>query len=796
MSLEGKIQTKINAKSGANIMKMFGARVHLFYIFLRSLTAIYFMVFFVSSIAHANDYKISKVTIKGNLRIETATIEALLDLSSDVNWSAARLNDSIQDIRDSGLFEQVSADITDGALLITVVENPTVNSVVFEGNATASDDSLRPLVKTMPRRVYSKSQVRDDSNVIAAAYANQGRISASVEPRLIRRADNRVDVVFEIIEGGVVEIERISFIGNRAFSDRRLRRVIGTKQAGPLRMLVQRDTFAEDRVEFDKQLLKDFYLERGYLDFEILSVNSELSKTRGSFFLTFKVQEGPQFQFGQIATTTVLSNVDTREFEPAIKIQEGEIYSPKLVENTVTRMERRAMDLGLDFIRVTPRLSRSDKDLSLGVNLEISQGPKVFVERINIKGNTTTLDRVIRRQFDVVEGDPFNPREIRITTERIRRLRLFGSVDVTTTKGSSPNKIIIEVAVTEKPTGSLSFGANYNSADGAGIVGNFKEANFLGRGQAVALNVTTTSGTNNLGISLTEPALLGRDLTLSFGADYQTTVSNNAFYDTDSFSVMSRLTFPISDNGRLGAKVFNESELVKNVTTGSTIIRADATRPRRTNYGLGYSYSIDNRRTGLNPKAGTFLSFSQDLALAGDDNFIRSNLKLGAETYVRNDDVRLTAILESGALAFESGSTSRVTDRFFMSARTFRGFAPGGLGPRQKGTSASSIPYNDALGGDYYAVARFETQFPIGLPEEYGIDFGAFFDIGSVWGLDPSLKSASGVLYDSFQTRAVLGVTMFWSTAIGPLRFNWTDAVSKEQYDVEQTFDLTISTSF
>jgi len=777
-------------------MKMFGVNVRRLYLFSWKLLSIFFVVFCLWSTAQAKDYKISNVEIKGNLRIEASTIESLLGLSENVNLSAAKLNDSIQDIRDSGLFESVSAEVSNGSLLIAVVENPTVNAVVFEGNSRFDDDLLRPLVQTLTRRVYSVSQVRDDSNAIAAAYADQGRISASVEPRIIRRADNRVDVVFEIIEGGVVEIERISFIGNRAFSDRRLRRVIGTKQAGPLRMLVKRDTFVEDRVEFDKQILKDFYLERGYVDFEILSVNSELSKTRGSFFLTFKVQEGQQFKFGQIGITTLLPNVNSLDFETAIKIAQGKIYSAKLIENTVTRMERRALDLGLDFIQITPRLSRNENALSLDVSLEISQGPKIFVERINIKGNTTTLDRVIRRQFEVVEGDAFNPRQIRRTTERIRRLRLFGSVNVTTRKGSAPNKIVIDVVVTEKPTGSLSFGANYNSADGAGLIGNFKEANFLGRGQAVGVNLSTTSGTKNLGLSLTEPALLSRDLSLNVGAEYQTTVRNNALYDTDSYNVSAQLTFPISDNGRLGPKVFNESELIKNVTTGSTIIQNDATRPRRTNYGLGYVYSVDNRRTGLNPKAGTFLSFSQDLALAGDDNFVRSNLRMGAETYLRNDDVRLTAILESGALVFEANKASRITDRFFMSSRSFRGFAPGGLGPRQKGTGSSSIPYNDALGGDYYAVARFETQFPIGLPEEYGIDFGAFFDVGSVWGLDPSLSGSSGVLYDSFKTRAVLGVTMFWSTVIGPLRFNWTDAVKKEQYDVEQTFDLTISTSF
>ncbi|MDT1986805.1 MAG: outer membrane protein assembly factor BamA, partial [Planktomarina sp.] len=690
-----------------------------------------------------------------------------------------------------GLFESVLADVDDGSLIITVVENPTVNSVVFEGNNRLTDELLRPLVRTLPRRIYAISQVRDDANAIASAYADQGRISASVEPRIIRRSDNRVDVIFEIIEGGIVEIERISFVGNRSFSDRRLRRVIETKQAGLLRLLIRRDTFVKDRIEFDKQLLTDFYKQRGFVDFKILSVNSELSQTRDSFFVTFNIQEGQQFQFGKVDISTVLPGVNPADFEAALKVKKGQIYSPELVELTIARMERRALELGLDFVVVKPRESRNEKPLTMDLVLEMSQGPRIFIERINISGNTTTQDRVVRRQFQLVEGDPFNPRQIRRTADRIRKLNLFGSTGVTTRQGSAPNKIIIDVKVTEKPTGSLSFGANYNSADGVGLLANFKEANFLGRGQAVAFSFTTTSNTNNLDVSLTEPALLSRDLALNVGASYRTTTSNNALYDTESLDVAAQLTFPISENGRLGTKVFNESELIKNVTTGSTIIQNDAARPRRTNYGLGYAYSLDNRRTGLNPKAGSFLRFSQDMSLAGDENFVRSNLRMGAETYIGKDDVRLTAVLESGALAFQNNTSSRITDRFFMSARTFRGFAPGGIGPRQKG-----VGYDDALGGDYYAVARFETQFPIGLPNEYGIDFGAFLDVGSVWGLDPSISSSAGVLYDSFNTRAVVGVTMFWSTAIGPLRFNWTDAVKKEVFDVEQTFDLTISTSF
>jgi outer membrane protein insertion porin family len=377
-------------------------------------------IFCLTTSAYAQAFKISNVEVRGNIRIETATIESLLGLGEQSGLSAAELNDAIQDIRDSGLFESVLADVDDGSLIITVVENPTVNSVVFEGNNRLTDELLRPLVRTLPRRIYAISQVRDDANAIASAYADQGRISASVEPRIIRRSDNRVDVIFEIIEGGIVEIERISFVGNRSFSDRRLRRVIETKQAGLLRLLIRRDTFVKDRIEFDKQLLTDFYKQRGFVDFKILSVNSELSQTRDSFFVTFNIQEGQQFQFGKVDISTVLPGVNPADFEAALKVKKGQIYSPELVELTIARMERRALELGLDFVVVKPRESRNEKPLTMDLVLEMSQGPRIFIERINISGNTTTQDRVVRRQFQLVEGDPFNPRQIRRTADRIR----------------------------------------------------------------------------------------------------------------------------------------------------------------------------------------------------------------------------------------------------------------------------------------------------------------------------------------------------------------------------------------
>ena len=762
--------------------------------------ALFVVCFF--QIAHAQEFKISSLMIEGNRRIEAATIQSFSGIKEDSVLSVGDVNDAIQLVRDSELFESVAAEFKGTTLIIKVVEFPTVNVVTFEGNKLLDETELKNLVRTSPRRVYSASQVSDDTNSITATYANRGHISASVEPRIIRRTDNRVDIVFEIIEGGVVEIERISFVGNRMFSDSRLRRILGTKQAGLFRLLVQRDTLIEDRIEFDQQILKDFYNSRGYVDFQTLSVNSELSKTKDSFFVTFHVQEGQQYKFGQITTSTSLSDIDPQLFKRAVKAEKGEIFSPEVVENSIVRMERLALELDLDFARVEPRVMRNDAGLTLDIDFIVSRGPRVFVERIDISGNTTTSDRVIRRQFKIVEGDALNPREIRASAERIRALGFFGDVDVSTREGSFLNQRILDVTVTEKPTGSLSFGANYNSSNGVGLVASFRESNFLGRGQATNASINTTSETKKLSFSFQEPAALARDIALNLNFEYQRTDSNNAKYDTDSLNTSSGLEFPISKTEALGLKVFWESELISDVTTGSNIILNEALQGRRSDFGLGYSYSFDNRRTGLNPKAGTFIKFGQDFAFTGKDPFLRTSMKLGGETYVLNEDVKLTGIFEFGALLFDSSSSSRVTDRYFLGNNLFRGFAAGGLGPREKNVLGSPL-IDDGLGGNYYAVARFESKSPLGLPEEYGIELGAFFDAGSVWGLDASslttaanASTPSQILYDDFTLRAVAGVSIFWTTPIGPLRFNWSDAVKKAPGDVEQSFDLTVSTSF
>jgi len=375
--------------------------------------------------AEAQSYRFTSVQISGNQRVDAATILSYAGISRGQTLSAAELNDAYQHIVDSGLFEEVDLQPRGGTLTIKVREYPTINVISIEGNKRLKDADLMKIIRSKSRHVYSPSVAEADAAAITDAYRQAARYAASVTPKIIRRSENRVDLVFEVVEGRVTEIERLGFVGNRAFSDRRLRRVLATKQAGLLRAIIKRDTFIADRIQFDRQVLRDFYLSRGYVDFQILSVTSELARKRNGFFITFKIHEGQKYQFGKITTVSDLDGIDPEEFQKASKIRPGMTYTPTAVDNTITRMERLALKKGLDFIRVEPHVTRNDRDLTLDVEFAVTKGPRVFVERIDIEGNATTLDRVIRRQFRTVEGDPFNPREIRDASERIKALGFF-----------------------------------------------------------------------------------------------------------------------------------------------------------------------------------------------------------------------------------------------------------------------------------------------------------------------------------------------------------------------------------
>ncbi|MFG6582668.1 outer membrane protein assembly factor BamA [Sulfitobacter sp. 1A12779] len=743
--------------------------------------------------AQAQQYQFNTVVIDGNERIGDSAILRRAGIGRGQAVTGGQLNDAYQNLQNSGLFESVSLEPQGGTLVITVVELPTLNRVSFEGNRRIKDEMLAELIGSTERRVFNPSQAEQDAAAIAEAYSNEGRLSARVQPRIIRRDQNRVDLVFEIFEGDNVEIERLSFVGNRVYSDRRLRRVLGTKQAGLFRRLVKRDTYVEGRVEADKQLLRDFYLSRGYVDMRTEAVNAELTEERDGVFVAYNITEGQQFRFGEVSVESEVPGLNAAVYRDLLKIRPGVIYSPTLIENDIARIERQAIRDGVDFLRVEPVIDRNDRDLSLNVTYKLSRGERIFVERIDIEGNTTTLDRVIRREFDSVEGDPFNPREIRQAAERIRALQYFETAEVNARQGSSPDQVVIDVDVEEKPTGSLNFGGSFSNNDGFGVAVSFQEENFLGRGQRLNLSISTAEDATRYGVTFVEPRFLGRDVALGLKLDYAETNSSYTSYDTERLVFQPSLTFPVSENGRLSTRYTLEGieMLEREDEDNSATIANEIAEGALFSSSVGYTYTYDTRRSGLDPTQGVLFEFGQDFAgLGGDNEYIKTTAKIAGEKRIFNEEVTLRATLEGGALSWNSG-TNRAVDRFILGPSIMRGFEPGGIGPRDQSNGV-----DDALGGNLFAVARFEAEFPLGLPEEYGITGGVFYDVGNLWDLSDVDTSGGTIVGESGSFRHVIGVSVFWDTPLGPLQFNVSDALKKESFDKEQSFEVTLRTTF
>nr|WP_085795388.1 outer membrane protein assembly factor BamA [Falsiruegeria litorea] len=744
--------------------------------------------------ATAQNYTFNSVQVEGNQRIETSTIVTRAGIARGQRVTAGQLNDAYKRILDSGVFETVEIIPRGSTLVIKVTEYPTINKINFEGNRRIKDENLVEAVGSESRRVFTPEQAERDAQTIAEIYSAQGRVAATVVPRIIRRDGNRVDLVFEISEGDTIEIERVSFVGNRAYSDRRLRRVLETKQAGFLRAFIRSDTFIADRIEFDKQVLRDFYLSRGYIDFRVNSANVEFTRERDAFFLVMDVQEGQQFSFGKITTISEIAGVNAAEYQDALKVKPGVIYSPSLIENSIARQERLGLRNGVDFLRVEPRITRNDRDLTLDVEFALVKGPRIFVERIDIEGNTTTLDRVIRQQFRSVEGDPFNPREIRESAERIRALGFFAESNVETREGSTPDRVFVDVDVEEQPTGSLSLGGSYSVNDGFGIAIGLSERNFLGRGQTLGITLSTAQDAEQYVLGFSEPQLLGRDLRFDLDLGISERNSSFANYDTSRKFFNPGLTFRTGELSTLQVRYrWEASEMLarSNTTTGS-VITSEIAQGERASSIFGATYVYDSRLGGLNPNAGIRFELGLDAAgVGGDNKYFKTSAKTIAQTRVWHEEVTLRASLELGAFNWQGSGSSRTIDRFIFGPDVFRGFEPAGIGPRDL-----SGGQDDALGGNYYAVARLEAEFPLGLPEELGIRGGVFYDVGNLWDLSNVNTAGGTIVGEGGSFRHVIGFSVLWTTAFGPLRFNFSKALKKETFDKEQSFDLTIQARF
>ncbi len=754
----------------------------------------------------AQTYDYDQVIVGGNARIDSNSILRIANLPSEGRVTIDELGSAYRRISNAALFESIEIRPEGRDLIIDVVEFPTINEISVEGNRRLKDEQLLSVVQSAPRRVYLPSQAEQDAVAMSGLYRRVGRLAADVSPKIIRREDNRVDLVFEVAESQVVETERISFIGNRAFSGVRLRRELASKEAGFLRTLVKSDVYVEERIELDRQLLTEFYNDRGYASFKILSVSAETTPERDAFFVTFTVREGPQYTFGQITATSEVDGVDAPTYLRQFRGERGDVYSPNIVRDGLRRMEFLAKQNALRFVFVEPVEKIDIENRKIDVNFRIHRGKRAFVERIDIGGNTTTLDRVIRREFKIAEGDPFNEREIRDAADRIRALGLFGNVEVTSSQGSSPDQAVVKVNVEEAPTGSLSFGGAWSQD--SGVTGKFSivERNFLGRGQRLSFGLETGDNATYT-LSFTEPRFLDREVSLQLSTSLQRTRGAGQFFNTERWQVSGGLAFPISEETRLRVGAGVSTFRVQNVATLSRILQNDFKRGDADSVFINYGLNYDSRRTSFNPDTGYVLNFGQEIhqGLQDQSTVLTTTGRVGAQTIIWDGNITLTGELEGGVVAALSGNT-RVRDRFRMTTGLMRGFGNNGIGPRdfvvrsnQNGTL--NRIYLDSLGGNYFTAMRLESRFPIGLPAEIGLDGGFFYDMGSVWGLDDTqcadpVQASWCVVDDGFKLRTSVGFSLFWDTLFGPLRLNFTKPLQHEIYDRTQTFDLAVASRF
>ena len=759
------------------------------------------LMIFATSLGQAQGTAVfSRIDVAGNERIDADTIRVFAGIEPGQAVSPETLNLAVRRLFDTGLFETVDVMPEAGRLVITVVENPSINQIAFEGNRSIDDEELGATIELRSRRAFSVAAAEADAQRVIDAYRAAGRFGASVTPVIIRLPDNRVDLVFEVVEGRPTRVQRVNFIGNEVFSDGRLRRVVETNQANLLSGLLGSGAFDADRVELDRELLRQFYLERGYVDFRIQSSTSEIARERNAFFVTFTLSEGARYDFGEVSVVSSVPGLNAADFEPLLQPVVGGVYNARLVERVIERMSFQAGQEGYAFLEVRPRITKNDADLTVDIAFELVQGERVFVERIDITGNTRTLDRVIRRQFRLVEGDAFNARELRNADNRIQALGYFSAVDVQVREGSSPSRAIIGVAVEEQPTGSLNIGGALSSSEGVSAQISISERNFLGRGQTVNLAVTGSGQFANVDFTFLEPALFDRDLLGGFQVYYLDRNFNETAYKTSNIGFVPRIGFPVSENGRVTLRYVISQDEIYDVAADSSLIIQEEEGTLITS-GVGATYVFDRRNSPVDPTAGFILTLTQEFAgLGGDTQYSKTAGTARAFASLFEEDLLLSAALEGGVLLSNDGST--VTQRFITGGDAFRGFARNGVGPRDVCGVGECVPsdqqnlsVDDPLGGDMLAVLRLDASFPLGPLEQYGIYGGVFSDIGSLWGLYDT-DGSMGTVDDGFYLRATAGVSVFVETPFAPLRFNFSRALRKESYDETENFRFTIATRF
>ncbi len=732
---------------------------------------------------------ISSVLIQGNVRAEPETIRSYLQLKEGQAFDTAAADRSLKALFATGLFSDVSIDMQGSTLVVKVTENPIINRVAFEGNRKVEDDKLRDEVQSKARQVFTRARVQADVERLLTIYRRTGRYNAVVEPKIIKLEQGRVDLVFEIDEGDVTGIKRISFVGNEHFGDGTLRGKIRTTETKWWNFLASDDRFDPDRLNLDRELLRKFYLSEGYADFRVVSAVAELSPNRDGFFITFTISEGDRYKFGKVDVTSRFEGLKVEELKGYLTMSPGEWYDADEVDKTVTAMSDAVGTLGYAFVDVRPNIRRNRDNLTVDVMFDVQEGPRVYVERIDISGNSRTLDKVIRREFRLAEGDAFSTAKVRRSQQRLRNLGFFEKVDISATPGSSPDKTNLNVNVVEQSTGEISFGAGFSST--SGLLGDItiRERNLLGKGQDLRLGISLGTLSTLIDLSFTEPYFLERPVAAGFDV-FRTSNDRQsiASYSDRSLGFALRSGWALTEHTRQSVRYTLRSTEIYNVQPfASLIVQSQAGSYVTSEFSESIAW--DTRDQRLNPTKGWLLRNNLAVAgLAGTEYYFRATV----------DAVIYQAIVEDivasvgGSAGFVSpfnNASLRLGNRFFVGGDNLRGFRVGGIGPRDANTT-------DALGGQYFYTGTTELSFPIpGLPKELPLFGKAFVDIGGLWGIVDNTNLFTNIL-DSQTMRVASGIGIQWISPFGPIRIDYAWPLQKDPWDKTENLHVSFGTRF
>lgn len=741
---------------------------------------------------------VSRVEVSGNQRVDAETIRNYVTIKPGRPFSSADIDEAVKALFGTGLFSDVQINQVGSTLVIKVSEYQVVNQVLFQGNKKLKDNALAAAVQLKPRGTFSQQALDADVEAVKAAYRRIGRDDAAVTTQIMDLGDNRVNVIFNINEGGRTQIAAINFVGNSAYSSRRLADVISTKRSTILSYVLRDDVFDEDKLRADEELLRRFYYNHGYADFQVISAVGELDETTNKYTVTITVQEGDRYTFGDVSVESTIPEVDPASLQSVVETHKGDVYNAENVEDTIIALTERVAGAGYPFAQVTPRGDRNFENHTISVVYTIDQGTKAYVERIEIRGNDRTRDYVIRREFDVSEGDAFNQVLIQRAKKRLEALDFFEKVEVSTVPGSEPDQVVLVVDVVEKSTGEFSVGAGYSTGgetEGPSVEGSISERNFLGRGQFIRLSAGGGKNSRDYSFSFTEPYFLGRRIAAGFDIFNRTREYDD--YKSETLGATVRFGLPITDDisTQLAYNISQEKYKLDDdcdlpgCTVSTAILDGIAQSPwLKSSVSLGLAYNtIDDMK---NPHEGIFANVTTEFAgLGGDAKFVKVTAR-GSVYQTLSEQLDLVGLISGGAGHIQGFGNDdlRIFDHFQSSDRMIRGFAYGGIGP------VDNQGFDDHLGGTTYFNASAEAQFPMPvIPESFGLRGAVFADAATLYGNDVAGVDPSTT---DMQWRASAGVGLMWASPFGPIRIDYAIPVLKEDTDDVQEFNFGISSRF